>query len=78
MDDEEEIQSHPSPASRSLPRANGRIKVTLAALALSNSLALALLIQQSSKGNMRGGGDDDINRLVRREVSGRTQIPKEP
>ncbi|BAT78416.1 hypothetical protein VIGAN_02109000 [Vigna angularis var. angularis] len=48
----------------SSPRANGQITVTLAAsvLASSNSLALALPIQQSSKGNSGGrdgGGRED-------------------
>ncbi|KAL9304249.1 hypothetical protein ACSQ67_021512 [Phaseolus vulgaris] len=59
MDDDEEIQSHPSPASGSpvsSPRANGRITVTVAAPAPSNSLALALPIQQPAKGNGGGGG----------------------
>jgi len=59
MDDEEEIQSHPSPASGSpvsSPRANGRITVTVAAPAPANSLALALPIQQPVKGNGGGGG----------------------
>ncbi|CAJ1950695.1 unnamed protein product [Sphenostylis stenocarpa] len=61
MDDDDEIQSHPSPASgspASSPRANGRITVTVAAPAPPppNSLALALPIQQPVKGNGGGGG----------------------
>ncbi|TKY64228.1 Trihelix transcription factor ASIL2 [Spatholobus suberectus] len=61
MDDDDEIQSHPSPASgspASSPRANGRITVTVAAPAppAPNSLALALPIQQPAKGNGGGGG----------------------
>ncbi|XP_027336104.1 trihelix transcription factor ASIL2-like [Abrus precatorius] len=64
MDDDDEIQSHPSPASgspASSPRANGRITVTVAAPApqtqpAPNSLALALPIQQQPKGNGGGGG----------------------
>lgn len=65
MDDDDEIQSHPSPASGSppsSPRSNGRITVTVAAPAPQaqppppNSLALALPIQQPAKGNGGGGG----------------------
>lgn len=60
MDDDDEIQSHPSPASGSppsSPRQNGRITVTVAAPAPPppNSLALALPIQQPAKGNGGGG-----------------------
>ncbi|KAK7389684.1 hypothetical protein VNO78_24938 [Psophocarpus tetragonolobus] len=64
MDDDDEIQSHPSPASgspASSPQANGRITVTVAAPAPQappppNSVALALPIQQPVKGNGGGGG----------------------
>ncbi|KAK7349325.1 hypothetical protein VNO77_06604 [Canavalia gladiata] len=64
MDDDDEIQSHPSPASgspASSPRANGRITVTVAAPApqpqpAPNSLALAVAIPQQPKGNGGGGG----------------------
>lgn len=66
MDDDDEIHSHHSPASRSppsSPTANGRITVTVAAPAPqqpfpANSLALALPIQQpqQARGNNNGGG----------------------
>lgn len=60
MDDDDKIQSPPSPASGSpgSPRANGRIRVTVAAPApAQNSLALALPVQhQQPKGNGGGGG----------------------
>ncbi|XP_061375227.1 trihelix transcription factor ASIL2-like [Gastrolobium bilobum] len=67
MDDDDEIQSHPSPASgspASSPRENGRITVTVAAPApqpppAANSLALALPIQQQPRGNNGGGGRED-------------------
>lgn len=66
MDDDDEIQSHPSPASgspASSPRENGRITVTVAAPAPAplsqpapTSLALALPIQPQGRGNNGGGG----------------------
>ncbi|RYR39765.1 hypothetical protein Ahy_A09g045363 isoform A [Arachis hypogaea] len=66
MDDDDEIQSHPSPASgspASSPRENGRITVTVAAPApqqqpppAPNSVALALPIQHGGGG---GGGRED-------------------
>ncbi|MED6205075.1 hypothetical protein PIB30_014763 [Stylosanthes scabra] len=70
MDDDDEIQSHPSPASgspASLPRENGRITVTVAAPApqqtpppAPNTLALALPVQQQPpRGNGGGGGRED-------------------
>lgn len=64
MDDDDEIQSHPSPASRSPPSSqlpNGRITVTVAAPAPPPpiSIALALPIQQPAKGNGGGGGRED-------------------
>ncbi|KAI4355394.1 hypothetical protein L6164_004173 [Bauhinia variegata] len=65
MDDDDEIQSHPSPASESpaSPRSNGRITVTVAAPAPvmqppQNSLAVALPIQQP-RSNGGGGGRED-------------------
>ncbi|RYR39766.1 hypothetical protein Ahy_A09g045363 isoform C [Arachis hypogaea] len=66
MDDDDEIQSHPSPASgspASSPRENGRITVTVAAPApqqqpppAPNSVALALPIQQQPAPPPRGNG----------------------
>ncbi|KAJ8441155.1 hypothetical protein Cgig2_006984 [Carnegiea gigantea] len=70
MEDEEEIQSHSSPASESHSPSSGRITVTVAAAAPPSpsnpppsqnqtSLALALPIQQSSRpssGSGSGGG----------------------
>lgn len=69
-DDDDKIQSPPSPASGSpaSPRANGRIRVTVAAPApAQNSLALALPVQQQQPpptkgnggGNGGGGGRED-------------------
>ncbi|KAK7364451.1 hypothetical protein VNO80_13122 [Phaseolus coccineus] len=69
MDDDKEIQSHPSLPSGSPMLslwANERIMVTIAVPELSNSLALALLIQQPSKGNSGGGGGSDRGLLERR------------
>ncbi|KAF7843642.1 trihelix transcription factor ASIL2 [Senna tora] len=60
MDDDDKIQSPPSPASGSpgSPRANGRIRVTVATPApAQNSMALALPAQNlQPKGNGGGGG----------------------
>ncbi|KAF1863820.1 hypothetical protein Lal_00030933 [Lupinus albus] len=64
MDDDDEIHSHPSPATGSpvsSPTDNGRITVTVAAPAPHqvppiNSLALALPIQTQARGNNGGGG----------------------
>lgn len=68
MEDDEEVQSHPSGASGSPesstpppPRSNGRITVTVAAVAQSqNALTLALPIQRQQQpratGNSGGGG----------------------
>ena len=61
MEDDEEIQSHPSPetGSPASPRSNGRITVTVAAAPPpQNALTLALPIQQArTSGN--GGGRED-------------------
>ncbi|XP_057979968.1 trihelix transcription factor ASIL2-like [Malania oleifera] len=59
MEDDEEIQSHPSPdtGSPASPRPNGRITVTVAAAPPQNTLTLALPIQQPrTAGNGGGGG----------------------
>ncbi|CBI35824.3 unnamed protein product, partial [Vitis vinifera] len=60
MEDDEEIQSHPSPdtGSPASPRSNGRITVTVAAAPPpQNTLTLALPIQQArTAGNGGGGG----------------------
>lgn len=55
MEDDDEIQSHPSPAS------NGRITVTVAAappMTPQNTLTLALPIQQQKVGGTGGGRED--------------------
>ncbi|KAL2462482.1 Trihelix transcription factor ASIL2 [Forsythia ovata] len=55
MEDDDEIQSHPSPAS------NGRITVTVAAappVTTHNTLTLALPIQQQKVGGTGGGRED--------------------
>ncbi|KAL2539055.1 Trihelix transcription factor ASIL2 [Abeliophyllum distichum] len=55
MEDDDEIQSHPSPAS------NGRITVTVAAappVTAQNTLTLALPIQQQKVGGTGGGRED--------------------
>lgn len=62
--DDDEIQSHSSPASgspASSSRPNGRITVTVAAPPppAANGLALALPIQQPARGNDGGGGRED-------------------
>ncbi|KAL3511584.1 hypothetical protein ACH5RR_024301 [Cinchona calisaya] len=64
MEDDEEIQSHPSGGTGSpvSPRPNGRITVTVAAVPPSqNTLTLALPIQHQPKptGNTGGGGRED-------------------
>ncbi|KAM7480644.1 hypothetical protein LguiA_028857 [Lonicera macranthoides] len=59
MEDDEEIQSHPSPGSGSpeTPRQNGRITVTVAAAGPpQNTLTLALPIQQQQPLQTRTGG----------------------
>ncbi|CAK9179839.1 unnamed protein product [Ilex paraguariensis] len=59
MEDDDEIQSHPSPGTGSpeSPRSDGRITVTVAAAPPQNTLTLALPIQQPRTiGNGGGGG----------------------
>lgn len=58
MDDDEEIQSHPSDSDS--PQSNGRITVTVAAAPPQNTLTLALPIQQPrNAGGSSGGGRED-------------------
>lgn len=63
MEEDDEIQSHPSPGSGSpeTPRSNGRITVTVASAPppqppSQNTLTLALPIQQTRNGGGSGGG----------------------